>query len=485
MQPIFAFLHSSVSLSVIILLFALTSGCSSLTKQQRLDTQNKIAIKNQQLLAMFIEKQPSISNDLENAVGYMVCETNRMMLIALGGQNGLCLLTDNLKAEQTVLDLSSVNLGVGLGASHNQHLITFQDTDVMNKIKAGHFSIKLNNVTTTAQETPTTSVNYTQKINLYSLNQEGAIATLAMDALIITPNNSLNDPEFALSNMPTKTALPQTTEWPYALPFLADQVIAKGYQLPKPYGVGFTYVSVKQQMSLTQLQVGFNGKGTQPYDFVSFDTPITSLTTLQLKADMWVLPFMNVFATLGKIEGDLHADVLIDGDTMLAQLGEDCQSFIKPLSCRLLEGKLFTLPIRANVNPTTYGVGTIIAGAWHDWFVTLPLNVTWSQSNRNVLDGRAITITPRGGRIIHLPRLGRLSLFLGGNYLDSHNTVTGSLTSEGGFSLDYQVKQANVERWNLVTGFNWDISSNLSLNVEYNGFIGNRDALIAGLTIRY
>lgn len=484
MQRIFAFLHS-VSLSLIILLLIFTSGCTSLSKQQRLDTQQKIAAKNQQLLTMFARKQPSINNDLENAVGYMVCETNQMMLIALGGQNGLCLLTNNSKAEQTVLDLNSINLGVGLGASHNQYLITFQDPEVMHKVKAGHFSIKLSNVTKSTQSTPTTAVNYAQKINLYSLNKEGAIISLAVDALVITPNKSLNDPEFSLSNMPTKTAQLQTTEWPYALPFLAERVIAKGYQLPKPYGVGFTYVSVEQQMSLTQLQVGFNGNGTHPYDFVSFDTPITSLTTLQLKADMWVLPFMNVFATLGKVEGDLHADVLIDGDTMLVQLGEDCQNFIKPLSCRLLENKRFTLPIRANVNPTTYGIGTIIAGAWQDWFVTLPMNMTWSQSNRNHLDGRSVTITPRGGRIIHLPRLGRLSLFLGGNYLDSRNTVTGSLTSEAGFSLDYQVKQANVDRWNLLTGFNWDISSSLSLNIEYNGFIGDRDAFIAGLTIRY
>lgn len=484
MQPIFAFLHS-VSLSLIILLLIFSSGCSSLSKQQRLDTQQKIAAKNQQLLIMFVQKQPNINNDLENAVGYMVCETNQMMLIALGGQSGLCLLTDNTKAEQTVLDLNSINLGVGLGASHNQYLITFQDTKVMHKVKAGHFSIKLSNITKSTQSTPTADLNYAQKINLYSLNQEGAIASLAVDALAITPNKSLNDSEFALSNLPTKTAQPQTTQWPYALPFLAERVIAKGYQLPKPYGVGFTYVSVEQQMSLTQLQVGFNGNGTTPYEFVSFDTPITSLRTTQLKADMWVLPFLNVFATVGKVEGDLHADVLIDGDTMLAQLDEDCQSFIKPLSCRLLENKLFTLPIRANVNPTTYGVGTIIAGAWQDWFVTLPLNITCSQSSRNVLDGRSVTITPRGGRIIHLPRLGRLSLFLGGNYLDSHNTVTGSLTSEAGFSLDYQVKQTNVNRWNLVTGMNWDISSSLSLNIEYNGFIGDRDALIAGLTIRY
>ncbi|TMN71007.1 hypothetical protein CWB85_12895 [Pseudoalteromonas sp. S1727] len=484
MLSTFAFIRS-ISLCLLILAFTFASGCTSLTEQQRLDTQQKIIDKNQQLLAIFTKKQPSISNDLHNAVGYMVCETNRMMLIALGGQSGLCLLTDNSKGKQTVLDLNSVNLGVGLGASHNQYLITFQDPDVMYKVKDGHFSIKLNNVTKSVQTSPTTAINYESKINLYSLNQEGSIASLAVGALAITPNKSLNDPEFALSNIPTKTTQSQTTQWPYALPFLADQVIAKGYQLPKPYGMGFTYVSVEQQMSLTQLQVGFNGNGTQPYDFVSFDTPITSLTTLQLKADMWVLPFMNVFATIGKVEGDLHANVLIDGDTMLAQLGEDCQGFIKPLSCRLLENKLFTLPIRANVNPTTYGIGTIIAGAWQDWFVTLPVNITWSQSSRNVLDGRSITITPRGGRILHLPRLGRLSLFLGGNYLDSHNTVTGSLTSEAGFSLDYQVSQANVERWNLVTGFNWDISSSLSLNVEYNGFIGDRDAIIAGLTIRY
>ncbi|MCQ8878626.1 hypothetical protein NQT69_11485 [Pseudoalteromonas shioyasakiensis] len=485
MRRLYSYLIS-LKLFWLILVLLLSTGCSTLTEQQRLDSQQKIANKQQQLLDAFISQQPAIEQDLNNAAGYIICETNRMMILALGGQNGLCLLIDKQKNEQTVLDLNSVNLGVGLGASQTQYLITFQNADLIKQIKDGHFSVKLNNLSKTKQTAPSTTLEYEHKTNLYSLNKEGSIAALSVSAITITKNQSLNDAKFAVSKLPTKIAESQTvTEWPYALPFLADKVIAKGFALPKPYGIGFTYVDVQQQMSLTQLLVGFNGNGTTPYEFVSFDTPITSLNTTQLKADMWLLPFLNVFATVGKVQGDLHADVLLDGNTMLNQLGEDCQSLIKPISCRLLQDSLFTLPIRATIDPTTYGLGFILAGAWQDWFFALPTNITWSQSNRNVLDGQSLTITPRAGRIIHLPKLGRLALFIGGNYLDSHNVVTGSLTSEGGFSLDYQVKQSNVNRWNMVTGFNWDISSSLSLNIEYNGFINDRDAIIAGLTVRY
>lgn len=481
------FCFSKLNAMFFIVILAFISGCSSLNQQQINEKQQFIEQRKLTLLNQFTAKQPQIQNDINTAAGYMLCESSKMMLLALGGQTGTCLLIDNKHNQQTVLDLSSVNLGVGLGATQSQVLITFQDEQALSKVKNGQFSVQLENISRTKETNPVSKPNYQDKINVYSLNMEGSIASLGVGALSLTINKELNDPDFALGNMPIKNKNSQTinNSWPYALPFLADEVIARGYQLPKPYGVGVTYVNVDQQMSLTQLQVGFNGNGVKPYDFVAFDTPITSLKTLQVKADMWLLPFMNVFATVGKVTGDLHADVLIDGNTMLEQLGENCQAFIKPISCRLLQDKLFTLPIRANVNPTTYGVGTILASAWQDWFFTLPINVTWSQSSKNVLDGRSVTITPRVGHMIHLPRLGRLSVFAGGNYLNSHNTVTGSLVSDGGFSLDYQVKQANVDRWNLVTGFNWDISSRLSLNVEYNGFIGSRDAVITGLTVRF
>ena len=52
-------------------------------------------------------------------------------------------------------------------------------------------------------------------------------------------------------------------------------------------------------------------------------------------------------------------------------------------------------------------------------------------------------------------------------------------------SLDYRIGETNTDRWNVVTGFNWDISKRLSWNAEYNGFVGSREAFISSLNLRF
>jgi len=194
---------------------------------------------------------------------------------------------------------------------------------------------------------------------------------------------------------------------------------------------------------------------------------------------------MNVFAMMGKVDGDINMDVMLDGNLMLEHLGKDCQRTIKPIACRLLENQTFLLPIETKVDPFTYGIGAVFAGGWQDWFVAIPINLTWSKPKNALLDGNAFTITPRFGRVFNLKKLGRFSVFAGGNYLDSENSIQGRIAvPDGDFILDYEAEQANTDRWNIVGGFNWDISTTLSINLEFNGMTGSRDAVIAGVTLR-
>jgi uncharacterized protein with beta-barrel porin domain len=51
--------------------------------------------------------------------------------------------------------------------------------------------------------------------------------------------------------------------------------------------------------------------------------------------------------------------------------------------------------------------------------------------------------------------------------------------------LGYRIRQESKDRWNLLAGFNWDISPVLSVSAEYNGFIGSREAMIGSLVVRF
>jgi hypothetical protein len=200
--------------------------------------------------------------------------------------------------------------------------------------------------------------------------------------------------------------------------------------------------------------------------------------------DAWILPFVNVFGLLGKAKGDVAVDVLIDGNLMLDRIGSNCDRLIPPLECFILRDKNFTLPIRTDVNVTTYGVGTILAGGLGNWFGTVPMTVTWSSGNAEY-DGRTINITPRFGRLFNIGKLGSMAAFVGATYMDSDVTVTGTYPVPGvDLGIDYTVSQTNADRWNYLVGFNWTLSNRVSWNLEYNGFAGSRKAVITGLTFR-
>jgi hypothetical protein len=51
--------------------------------------------------------------------------------------------------------------------------------------------------------------------------------------------------------------------------------------------------------------------------------------------------------------------------------------------------------------------------------------------------------------------------------------------------IDYIIDQKNKDSWNALLGFNWDINKRLSWSLEYDGFIGSRDAFITSFSWKY
>ena len=275
-------------------------------------------------------------------------------------------------------------------------------------------------------------------------------------------------------------------KWDHKLPFLAQKVIDEGYDLPLPYGIGLTFVNVNQEMLLKDLEVGINGREEEPFEFVAFDNASAQNNSLQLKIDAWLFPFMNVFGLLGKIDGSAPMDILLDGNDALDHLDTDCSSLPPNALCPVLQDKTVTLPIDAPFSGNTYGIGTILAGGWNNWFIAIPISFTYADMDGTNTEGYAITVTPRGGKTFNMDRYGNISLFGGGNYLDADLTVSGQVsTPEGQLVIDYTLDQKNKDEWNIVVGGNWDINKRWSLAAEYNGFIGSREAVIVSFVGRF
>jgi hypothetical protein len=99
-------------------------------------------------------------------------------------------------------------------------------------------------------------------------------------------------------------------------PIGGQKAVDRGIVLPRPWGISFIGVSNVQEQLLNNGDAAIGRdfvppKGTPltPIPFVAFDNVISDKTSKQLKVDVWILPFLNLYGVLGKVTGKVNLDV--------------------------------------------------------------------------------------------------------------------------------------------------------------------------------
>jgi len=92
--------------------------------------------------------------------------------------------------------------------------------------------------------------------------------------------------------------------WPYALPFLADQVIKQGYTLPLPRGGSLVYTYVERDVKITKVKLGVDGAPLRDVtNFVNLGSN-SHVNVAVGRFDAWLLPFLNVYAMAGYVSNN-------------------------------------------------------------------------------------------------------------------------------------------------------------------------------------
>lgn len=277
-----------------------------------------------------------------------------------------------------------------------------------------------------------------------------------------------------------------------ALPFLAQEVLDLGFELPNPYGAQLIGYWQEQDLVLDNLEISINDGPLQAIDFVDFGTPSVENTTGQLKFDAWLFPFMNVYASVGKITGDGTIPLAIEGRDLLDYLGLGglCGGLLEPELCR----KTLNTVARPDYEGDTFVLGTNLAMGWDDYFVTLPISYAWSDVNIINETVTALNVSPRFGILRDGREWGSLAMYVGATWLEAEVDLSGTVsfdTSGGGvdevgdmLTIDFVIRQKNKDRWNYLAGFNWELSKTWQLQAEA-GFGGSRSNFIASATYRW
>ncbi len=283
--------------------------------------------------------------------------------------------------------------------------------------------------------------------------------------------------------------------WPHKLPFLAQMVIDKGFDLPNPYGVAGIYAYVKQDVDLSDLRIGLNTSGGDTQvPFVTFQNVDTTNQSVQVKLDAWLFPFLNVFAMVGKIDGSTTVPINIPGqetlDALLPTLGALCSRPADFPGRPALCDKDIVILDKTEYSGNSYRAGFILPIGWGNYFIAIPISYVYSDLSNADSSIKVFQASLRGG--YHwAPSKGQMFTVYGGaTYLDSEQDVSGSVRATdpdlpgGGIDIGYTIHQTPADKVNYLVGFNWTITRRWWLQAEV-GFGGQREDLISSINYRW
>lgn len=279
----------------------------------------------------------------------------------------------------------------------------------------------------------------------------------------------------------------QADRYDRLFPIGAQAAIDRGYDVQLPYGISLMLIDSGQRLRAGELAVALAKDGApgpdvslQPVPFV-VPTKIRSDTIgPQARLDLWVLPFLNLFVSLGRVKGDVEISVDIDLDAV----------FPFPICRPANPCGTRTLDFTADADNTTTTFGALAVYGARTWFVAGTAAKTISVSSKERSDIETLNAAVRLGPRIRLGDQSELMPYAGVNYFKLDTTLTGVVTAAdvfpdgGDLSLSYRTELSNPKRVAGVIGGNLVLSDHWQLQAEHERS-GSGHRSIASLTYRF
>jgi hypothetical protein len=265
---------------------------------------------------------------------------------------------------------------------------------------------------------------------------------------------------------PSAQTASQDRHWS-GLPFLGDLARQRGYQLPLPFGVTAAYNYIARDVEVTDVRVGVNGASLHSVSDVASFKARSTVDAGVLKADVWLLPFLNVYALLGYIKNSTKVNV----DVTVPRPGP------------LPGTRTFRINTTAELEGFVGGGGLTLAGGYRQFFAMADVNYT--QTELGFDDRfRAVIASARvgwNGTVGPVP----LRLWAGAAYWGTVNTAKSTVDIPDVGSVRFEADQGPTHPWNAVVGASSVIHRHLEVFAEY-GFNGSDVTFFAGgLTFRF
>jgi hypothetical protein len=231
----------------------------------------------------------------------------------------------------------------------------------------------------------------------------------------------------------------QSSVFPLGRSWAGDQ------KLPLPFGIGVTYYYQQQDYELASLDVG---PIPLPPGLVSDAEVTNDIDEINLKADLWILPFLNVFGIIGDVSGETRVDL----GPMLGQLTVDYDGLV-------------------------YGGGFTAAAGMNRFFTALTTHFMLTDLKGDRSSVQAWLFTPKAGLVFE-----RGAIWGGAMYQRADEEHIGTIEIPYFGEVGYEVSLREKTPWNYLVGGQFEVAKHWVLDGE--GGFGNRKHAIISFTYR-
>jgi hypothetical protein len=232
------------------------------------------------------------------------------------------------------------------------------------------------------------------------------------------------------------------------LPFLGEEARKLGYELPEPFGVGLVYYKLKRDIDVTDLRIGRNeAPPTSVSRFADLGSS-SDVDNINVKLDVWLLPFLNVYAIAGKIHNESMTHVNVT---------------LPPLS-PVGNPRTFETTVPTGIDGSVAGLGITIAGGYKSFFGALDVNGARASLgfDENL---KAVVASARAGW--NGEANGRpLRAWANVTYWNTFATVKGSVADPDGGALHFEVDQGPKHPYTYGIGFSYSPKKWFDFNVD-------------------
>lgn len=317
------------------------------------------------------------------------------------------------------------------------------------------------------------------------------ITALAFTVVLAVPLRAQN-PDLMLTQAQRDSIL---ATYDNIFPIWGRKAVEKGFDLPYPFGINVIGMHINQGIEIGNLGLSTGNDPVTPIEAIQFGDNEARIQTVSLRADLWVLPFLNAYLIGGSARANTEVEV--------------------------------TTPVEftTSVDQTGSYFGTGITGAFgiRRSFVSVDVNWTWIDLEKLDDPVRNRLLSVRVGRNLKLGPQKRLTLWVGAMNAKFKTETRGSillseaippetvedirdrledvdesdwyqdlgplqkglvdrlvdrlLTGGGGDTqVNYSIDKAPTNPWNMVLGANLDFNKRWTARTEF-GMIGRFSAM--------